>query len=212
MELENLRREYLHGGLNREDLDADPIQQLELWLQQAIELQVDDPTAMVVATVSEDGQPSQRIVLIKHLDQQGMVLYTNFDRRKAREIAGNPKVSLLFPWNDIERQVKIQGHAQKISAAESLKYFLSRPRESQLAAWASEQSRPLSSRQLLLSQVEHMKEKFARGDVPLPDFWGGYRLTPETLEVWQGQASRLHDRFEYRRNNNGVWIIDRLSP
>lgn len=212
MELENLRREYLHGGLNREDLDADPIQQLELWLQQAIDLQVDDPTAMVVATVSEDGQPSQRIVLLKHLDKQGMVFYTNFGSRKAREIAGNPKVSLLFPWNDIERQVKIQGHAQKISAAESLKYFLSRPRESQLAAWASEQSRPLSSRQLLLSQVEHMKEKFARGDVPLPDFWGGIRVTPSLIEFWQGGEHRLHDRFEYSLQADRSWRIQRLAP
>ena len=203
MELENLRREYLHGGLNREDLDADPIQQLELWLQQAIDLQVDDPTAMVVATVSEDGQPSQRIVLLKHLDKQGMVFYTNFGSRKAREIAGNPKVSLLFPWNDIERQVKIQGHAQKISAAESLKYFLSRPRESQLAAWASEQSRPLSSRQLLLSQVEHMKEKFA---------WGGIRVTPSLIEFWQGGEHRLHDRFEYSLQADRSWRIQRLAP
>tara|TARA_R110000772_G_scaffold136056_3_gene244707 strand:- start:557 stop:1195 length:639 start_codon:yes stop_codon:yes gene_type:complete len=212
MNLENLRREYLHGGLNREDLDADPIKQMEQWLQQAIDLQVDDPTAMVVATVSESGQPSQRIVLLKHLDDQGFVFYTNFGSRKAKEISGNPKVSLHFPWNDIERQVKIQGHAQKISTTESLKYFLSRPRESQLAAWASEQSRPLSSKQLLLSQVQHMKEKFAKGEVPLPDFWGGIRVEPSLIEFWQGGEHRLHDRFEYSLQADKSWTIQRLAP
>ena len=178
MELENLRREYLLGGLNRENLLADPIKQFELWLQQAIDLEIHDPTAMVIATVAEDGQPSQRIVLLKHLDDKGFVFFTNFGSRKAKEIAENSKVSLHFPWNDIDRQVKLQGKAQKISTKESLKYFLSRPRESQLAAWASEQSMPLTSKQVLLTQVAHMKEKFSKGEVPLPDFWGGIRVTP----------------------------------
>lgn len=212
MELENLRREYLQGGLNREDLNADPVKQLEFWLQQAIDLQLDDPTAMVVATVAADGQPSQRIVLLKHLDEKGLVFYTNYGSRKAKEIAGNSKVSLHFPWNDIDRQVKIQGQAQKISAAESLKYFLSRPRESQLAAWASEQSRPLTSKQVLLTQFEHMKEKFGKGEIPLPDFWGGIRVTPSMFEFWQGGANRLHDRFEYSLQKGGSWAIQRLAP
>jgi len=212
MELENLRREYLQGGLNREDLNADPVKQLEFWLQQAIDLQLDDPTAMVVATVAADGQPSQRIVLLKHLDEKGLVFYTNYGSRKAKEIAGNSKVSLHFPWNDIDRQVKIQGQAQKISAAESLKYFLSRPRESQLAAWASEQSRPLISKQMLLTQVEYMKEKFGKGEIPLPDFWGGIRVTPSMFEFWQGGANRLHDRFEYSLQKGGSWAIQRLAP
>lgn len=212
MELENLRREYLQGGLNREDLNADPVKQLEFWLQQAIDLQLDDPTAMVVATVAADGQPSQRIVLLKHLDEKGLVFYTNYGSRKAKEIAGNSKVSLHFPWNDIDRQVKIQGQAQKISAAESLKYFLSRPRESQLAAWASEQSRPLTSKQVLLTQVEHMKEKFGKGEIPLPDFWGGIRVAPSMFEFWQGGANRLHDRFEYSLQKGGSWAIQRLAP
>jgi len=212
MELENLRREYLQGGLNREDLNADPVKQLEFWLQQAIDLQLDDPTAMVVATVAADGQPSQRIVLLKHLDEKGLVFYTNYGSRKAKEIVGNSKVSLHFPWNDIDRQVKIQGQAQKISAAESLKYFLSRPRESQLAAWASEQSRPLISKQMLLTQVEYMKEKFGKGEIPLPDFWGGIRVTPSMFEFWQGGANRLHDRFEYSLQKGGSWAIQRLAP
>lgn len=212
MDLESLRREYLFGGLNRENLLADPIKQFELWLQQAIDLQIHDPTAMVVATVDEDGQPSQRIVLLKHLDDKGFVFYTNFGSRKAKEISSNAKVSLHFPWNDIDRQVKIQGQAHKISAKESLKYFLSRPRESQLAAWASEQSRPLSSKQVLLTQVAHMKEKFSKGEVPLPDFWGGIRVEPSLIEFWQGGENRLHDRFEYSLQEDASWDIQRLAP
>jgi len=212
MDLESLRREYLFGGLKRENLLSDPIKQFELWLQQAIDLQIYDPTAMVVATVNSDGQPSQRIVLLKHLDDLGFVFYTNFGSRKAREIAANAEVSLLFPWNDIDRQVKIQGQAHKISTKESLKYFLSRPRESQLAAWASEQSRPLSSKQVLLTQVEHMKEKFSKGEVPLPDFWGGIRVEPSLVEFWQGGENRLHDRFEYNLNEDASWSIQRLAP
>ena len=212
MDLESLRREYLFGGLKRENLLSDPIKQFELWLQQAIDLQIYDPTAMVVATVNSDGQPSQRIVLLKHLDDLGFVFYTNFGSRKAREIAANAEVSLLFPWNDIDRQVKIQGQAHKISTKESLKYFLSRPRESQLAAWASEQSRPLSSKQVLLTQVEHMKEKFSKGEVPLPDFWGGIRVEPSLVEFWQGGENRLHDRFEYSLNEDASWGIQRLAP
>ncbi len=212
MELENLRREYLYGGLNRENLSPDPIKQFELWLQQAINLEIYDPTAMVVATVDEDGQPSQRMVLLKHLDENGFVFYTNFGSRKAKDIAANAKVSLHFPWNDIDRQVKIQGQAQKISTKETLKYFLSRPRESQLAAWASEQSQPLTSRQVLLTQVAHMKEKFSKGEVPLPDFWGGIRVVPNLIEFWQGGENRLHDRFEYSLQEDASWNIQRLAP
>jgi pyridoxamine 5'-phosphate oxidase len=212
MDLENLRREYLFDGLKRENLLSDPIKQFELWLHQAIDLQIYDPTAMVVATVNSDGQPSQRIVLLKHLDDLGFVFYTNFGSRKAKDIAANAEVSLLFPWNDIDRQVKIQGQAHKISTKESLKYFLSRPRESQLAAWASEQSRPLSSKQVLLTQVEHMKEKFSKGEVPLPDFWGGIRVEPSLIEFWQGGENRLHDRFEYSLNEDASWGIQRLAP
>jgi len=212
MELENLRREYLLGGLNRKNLLADPIEQFELWLQQAIDMEIYDPTAMVVATVSSSGQPSQRIVLLKHLDANGFVFFTNYGSRKAKEIFENSKVSLLFPWNDIERQVKIKGQAQKISTKESLKYFLSRPHESQLAAWASEQSQPLSSKQVLLTQFAHMKEKFAKGEVPLPDFWGGIRVSPHAMEFWQGGENRLHDRFEYSLQKDMSWNIQRLAP
>jgi len=212
MDLENLRREYLQGGLSREDLLADPIKQFEAWLQQAIDLQIYDPTAMVIATVDGSGQPSQRMVLLKHLDAKGLVFFTNYGSRKARDIELNSKVILHFPWNDIERQVKIEGEATKISTAESLKYFLSRPRESQLAAWASPQSQPLSSKEILLTQVAHMREKYAKGDIPLPDFWGGIRVVPSLFEFWQGGEHRLHDRFEYRRQDEGYWSVQRLAP
>jgi len=212
MDLENLRREYLQGGLSREDLLADPLKQFERWLQQAIDLQIYDPTAMVIATVDASGQPSQRMVLLKHLDTKGLVFFTNYGSRKARDIQVNGKVSLHFPWNDIERQVKIEGEAAKISTAESLKYFLSRPRESQLAAWASPQSQPLSSKEILLTQVARMREKYAKGDIPLPDFWGGIRVVPSLFEFWQGGEHRLHDRFEYRRQDEGYWSVQRLAP
>jgi pyridoxamine 5'-phosphate oxidase len=212
MDLENLRREYLQGGLSREDLPANPIKQFEAWLQQAIDLQIHDPTAMVIATVDASGQPSQRMVLLKYLDAKGLVFFTNYGSRKARDIAVNSKVSLHFPWNDIERQVKIEGESTKISTAESLKYFLSRPHESQLAAWASPQSQPLSSKEILLTQVAHMREKYAKGEIPLPDFWGGIRVVPSLFEFWQGGEHRLHDRFEYRRQDDGLWVLQRLAP
>lgn len=211
MQLEDLRRDYLMGGLEQADLDADPINQFERWLQQAIELQLKDPTAMTVATVDASGQPSQRIVLLKQVDSRGFVFFTNYGSRKAQELSVNNKVSLHFPWHDIERQVKVCGVASKISAAESAKYFLSRPKESQLAAWASHQSHPVSTRQILMQQVARMKEKFAKGDIPAPDFWGGFRVVPHEIEFWQGGANRLHDRFVYRREGD-AWAIARLAP
>jgi pyridoxamine 5'-phosphate oxidase len=212
MALDQIRREYLQGGLRREDLPADPLALFETWQQQAIACGLTDPTAMVVATVSPDGQPSQRLVLLKQLDARGFVFYTNYGSRKAREIAGNPHVSLLFPWHGMERQVKVTGTAAKVSAAESVKYFMTRPRDSQLAAWASEQSAPLSSREVLMTQLARMKEKFAQGEVPLPDFWGGMRIYPNEIEFWQGGAGRLHDRFQYTRQHGDEWRIQRLAP
>lgn len=211
LRLDNLRREYLRGGLRREELAADPLRQFRAWMEQAIALELPDPTAMVVATVAEDGQPSQRIVLLKQFDDEGFVFYTNYGSRKAREIAVNPKVSLLFPWYAIERQVKIRGSAEKVSAAQSLKYFLSRPRDSQIAAWASRQSNPIDSRGFLMNQIEDLKRKFADGEIPLPDFWGGIRVRPQAIEFWQGGGARLHDRFEYSRSEGG-WSIQRLAP
>ena len=211
MDLESLRREYLQGGLQREQLADDPVDQFSLWMQQALELKIHDPTAMTIATVDADGQPSQRIVLLKHFDQDGFVFYTNYGSRKSSELSVNSKISLHFPWNVIDRQVKICGSASKISAAESLKYFVSRPKDSQIAAVASKQSEVLSSRAFLLNQFESIKQKFKDGEIPLPDYWGGYRIVPHEIEFWQGGANRLHDRFRYLRNAS-AWTIDRLAP
>ncbi len=212
MDIENFRREYLAGGLKREDLHDNPVSQFQTWLDQTVASGITDPTAMVVASVSADGQPSQRIVLLKQVDDRGFVFYTNYNSRKAREIAGNAQVSLLFPWSTLDRQVKVCGHAEKVPVSESIKYFLSRPRDSQLAAWASDQSRQISSRDFLMNQLAHMKEKFADGEVPLPDFWGGMRVIPHEIEFWQGGEHRLHDRFVYTLNDKGEWEIHRLAP
>lgn len=211
VELEQIRREYLLGGLRRQDLAEEPYEQFRIWMEQAITAGLPDPTAMTLATVDAQGQPSQRIVLLKHLDQQGLVFYTNYNSNKACDIQQNERVSLHFPWHMMERQVKITGRARRVPTAESMKYFLSRPRDSQLAAWASHQSHPLSSRSLLLNQFARIKEKFQHGEVPLPDFWGGFRVCPQQFEFWQGGENRLHDRFQYSRVENG-WDITRLAP
>jgi len=211
VDLEKLRREYLQEGLNRASLADDPIRQFQIWLNQAIDAQIQDPTAMTVATVDARGQPSQRIVLLKQVTPGGFVFFTNYNSHKARDLAHNPLVSLHFPWHQLERQVKICGTAGKISTAESMKYFISRPRDSQLAAWASKQSRSVSSRQILMQQFHSMKQKFSDGTIPLPDFWGGYRVTPSSIEFWQGGADRLHDRFRYVRSGKD-WSIERLAP
>jgi pyridoxamine 5'-phosphate oxidase len=211
MDLSEFRKEYSDRGLRREDLDADPMVQFGHWFQQAIELDLHEPNAMSLATVDAAGRPLLRTVLLKYFDANGFVFFTNYQSRKAKHIAGNPQVSLLFPWVILERQVIVQGRAEKISAAESLKYFTSRPRESQLGAWVSDQSSVISSRKLLLQKLAEIKDKFAHGEVPLPSFWGGYRVVPETIEFWQGGPARLHDRFFYERKN-GPWEIERLSP
>ena len=211
MDLEALRREYLKDGLEREDLADDPFDQFEKWMAQFLELGLADPTAMTVATVAPDGQPSQRIVLLKHVDQSGFVFYTNYSSRKASEIDTNPKISLHFPWHVVERQIKVCGVAEKVSQAESLRYFTSRPKGSQLAAAASPQSKVISSRTLLLNEFERLKQKFREGEIPLPDFWGGYRVVPSEIEFWQGGQNRLHDRFRYTRSEDS-WEIDRLAP
>ncbi|MEZ5490592.1 MAG: pyridoxamine 5'-phosphate oxidase [Gammaproteobacteria bacterium] len=212
MDLESVRREYLKGGLQREDLHENPVEQFNKWMAQALRMELKDPTAMTLATVSGPGQPSQRIVLLKRMEENAFVFFTNYQSRKAREIAENNRVSLHFPWHDIERQVKVSGVAEKISATESFRYFVSRPRESQIAAWASSQSEAISSRTLLLNQFEALKQKFTHGEIPLPDFWGGFRVIPHEIEFWQGGKHRLHDRFHYRLQKGGSWEIRRLSP
>jgi len=213
MEYEDFRREYHGGALKREMLADDPVRQLQTWLEQAVHSDdLRDPTGMVLSTIDPDGRPWQRIVLLKDLDQRGLVFYTNYNSRKAEAIAANPRVSLLFPWNDIDRQVIVGGVAHRLPTAESARYFLTRPRESQLAAWASEQSRPLSARKLLLQQLGAMRKKFGDGEIPLPDFWGGYRVEPDSFEFWQGHEHRLHDRFAYQKLAGGSWVIEQLQP
>lgn len=209
---DTFRREYIAGGLDREMLDACPIRQFEGWLEQAVKAGLKDPTGMVLATVDEGGLPWQRIVLLKGLSHGGFVFYTNYGSAKADAIAHNPRVSLLFPWNELDRQVIIGGRVEKMSVAESASYFLTRPRESQIAAWASRQSRPVSARALLEKQVHVLREKFGKGEIPLPDFWGGYRVLPQQIEFWQGREHRLHDRFLYQLQADASWSIEQLQP
>lgn len=211
MDLADFRKEYSDRGLRREELNADPVAQFSAWFQQATELAVHEPNAMTLATVDEDGMPFQRTVLLKYYDTDGFVFFTNYGSRKSKQIAINPRVSLLFPWITLERQVIIQGMAEKISTAESLKYFTSRPRESQIGAWVSNQSEVITSRKFLMQKLAEIREKFSHGEIPLPSFWGGYRVKPQTLEFWQGGPARLHDRFLYQRQGSS-WDLSRLSP
>ncbi|MFT5483128.1 MAG: pyridoxamine 5'-phosphate oxidase [Halieaceae bacterium] len=212
LDIEHFRREYLYDGLHRKDLHENPLSQFEVWLEQAVAAGIQDPTAMSVATVDEQARPWQRIVLLKDFDQRGFVFYTNLGSRKAHDISGNAAVSLHFPWLALDRQVIVSGRATALGRMEVARYFLSRPRESKLAAWASHQSRPLSTRGLLEGQFTAMKQKFAAGEIPLPDFWGGFRVVPERVEFWQGGPHRLHDRFVYSFNADDGWSIERLAP
>lgn len=212
MNTETLRRDVMAAGLHRDDLCSDPIKQFEQWYRQTTDTDLAEPSSMSLATVDTQGQPWQRIVLLKVFDAKGFVFFTNYSSRKAKQIANNSKVSLLFPWQALGRQVKVTGEAAKISTAESMKYFATRPRGSQIGAWASHQSQVIKSRAMLDAMFDEMKQKFLQGDVPLPSFWGGYRVTPVTIEFWQARDSRLHDRFIYRQDEKARWFIERLSP
>ena len=208
-----MRRNYAQQSLDQPDLDPDPFAQVDRWMREAVETQLLEPNAMSLATVGEAGAPSLRTVLLKGFDRRGFVFFTNYASAKARDLAANPAVALLFPWLPLERQVTVTGRAERISAAESLKYFLSRPRDSQIGAWASRQSEIITTRSLLEAKFAEMRAKFSAGEVPLPSFWGGYRVTPATFEFWQGRPNRLHDRFVYRRAAAGDgWTIARLMP
>ena len=212
LQLAEMRRNYAARALDLADLDANPFAQFDHWMREAIETQVIEPNAMTLATADAAGRPAVRTVLLKGFDQRGFVFYSNYESAKARDLAANPKVALLFPWLALERQVSAMGIATKITAAESLKYFLSRPRESQIGAWASRQSEVISTRALLESKFAEMKARFANGEIPLPDQWGGYRVTPQSFEFWQGRPNRLHDRFKYTLQSDGSWTIARLMP
>ena len=212
LDLAALRRNYTQAGLSRDNLNPNPFKQFELWFQQATEANLLEPNAMSLATATTDAKPFLRTVLLKYFDQKGFVFFTNYSSKKARQIQENPYVSLLFLWLPLERQVIIQGKAVKISAAESFKYFATRPRGSQLGAWCSPQSSIITSRKLLEMKLEEMKRKFSDREIPLPSFWGGYRVIPHSFEFWQGRENRLHDRFYYALQENESWQIQRLAP
>lgn len=211
MDVSDIRREYVLGGLAAGDLAADPFVQLRAWLDQAIAADPHDATAMTLATADRAGRPSARIVLLKGLDARGLVFYTHYDSRKGRELAENPRAAAVFYWPALDRQARVEGTVERTSREESAAYFASRPLGSRLGAWASQQDRVLAGREELERAVERARERFADGRVPLPDGWGGFRLRPELFELWQGRESRLHDRFRYRPAAQG-WAIERLSP
>lgn len=211
MDVTDLREEYRREALNQETLHADPMEQFKFWFGQAQEARIKEPNAMVLATVDAEGQPWTRTVLLKKLDSRGLVFFTNFESRKARHIKANAKVSVLFLWLDLERQISVNGSAEQIPTSESLAYFVTRPLGSRLGAWTSQQSSVIKSRSLLEAKLDEMKRKFADGKIPLPSFWGGYRIVPESWEFWQGRQNRLHDRFLYSKSGD-TWQVERLQP
>ncbi len=211
-DLGDLREEYGHDTLTEESVLRDPIEQFRLWFDHAVARKIPEPNAMSLATVDADGQPWQRTVLLKAYDSKGFVFYTNYDSRKGQQLALNPKACLLFPWIQLERQVIVTGEVERVSAAESMRYFASRPFGSRIGAWVSQQSSVVSNRSLLLSKLEEMKRKFKDGEVPLPSFWGGYRVKPATIEFWLGGKNRLHDRIYFSRTTAGDWKLERLAP
>jgi pyridoxamine 5'-phosphate oxidase len=208
----DLRRNYSRGALREEELAADPVAQFTAWFKDALDAGLNEPNAMSLATAWADGRPLVRTVLLKNYDARGFVFYTNLESRKARQLEENPRAALLFPWLPLERQVIVTGPVERLSVAETVKYFVTRPRDSQIGAWASRQSSPIPSRQVLEMEWAALKRKFGAGEVPLPDFWGGFRVAPETVEFWQGGPHRLHDRFLYARREAGGWGIERLAP
>ena len=211
-ELAALRQDYAQRGLRRSDLDPDPIRQFNLWLAEAAGHQLLEPNAMTVASVDAAGQPWTRTILLKICDERGFTFFTNYDGAKGRHFAANPRVALTFWWGALERQVNITGTLAKTSREESEAYFHSRPESSQIGAWASAQSEVIAGREQLEKQFAEALEKYGGAEIPLPPHWGGYRVTPQTIEFWQGRRSRLHDRLRYTRQGDGAWKIERLSP
>lgn len=214
MAIEDTRREYDYGELSEASLEDCPFDQFQLWLDQACASSIKDPTAMTVSTIDKTGRPWHRAVLLKGFDQRGFVFYTNLNSHKARDIASNPQVSLHFPWFFLDRQVAVSGIAEQVSRDEVDNYFATRPRDSQLAAWASDQSAPLASRAELEAEFERFDDQFRDREIPPPDFWGGFRIKPVEFQFWQGGPRRLHDRFQYLPAGDGSddWKITRLAP
>ena len=211
MDVAGLRRSATGFVLDRDDLLENPFEQFEDWFRHACETVPMDPNAVTLCTVDDQNRPASRTVLLKYFDETGFVFFTNFESRKAEHIESNPWVSLLFFWSHDARQVKIRGKAERIPTSESMKYFLSRPRGSQIGAWVSAQSSVISSRSVLENKFQELKTKFSNKEIPLPSFWGGYRVVPDEIEFWQGRRNRLHDRFVFTRQGDG-WSIARLAP
>ena len=211
MDLKDQRKEYKLGVLTEAEANPDPFEQFTRWFAEAREHQLLEPNAFSLCTVDAAGQPSVRTVLLKYFDHSGFVFFTNHGSQKAREMAQNDRVAVLFPWLDLQRQVRIAGKAQKVSMVEAAKYFASRPRGSQLGAWVSDQSEVVSNRQLLHQKFQQLKDKFSGKDVPMPMMWGGYRIVPHKFEFWQGGENRIHDRLEYLPEGD-AWKIRRLMP
>lgn len=212
MSIADLRKEYTRASLDVRDVDADPVVQFQRWFEQAVKADVPEPNAMTLATATREGVPSARIVLLKGVDAGGFTFYTNYESQKGRELAANPHAALVFHWVELERQVRITGTVARVSREESEAYFHSRPRTSQIGAWASEQSQPMEGRHDLEKRVAYYLMRYAIGQVPLPPQWGGYRLKPSSIEFWQGRPSRLHDRIRYTHQASGAWVIERLFP
>jgi pyridoxamine 5'-phosphate oxidase len=210
-EVAALREEYTRTGLAEADVAPDPVVQFRAWFRDALAADLHEPNAMILATATAGGKPSARTVLLKGYDERGFVFYTNYDGRKAKEIETNPTCAILFYWGELERQVRIEGRASRLSGEESDAYFAGRPRGSRLGAWASEQSRPVQDRSILEERVRALEAVYEGREIPRPPFWGGYRVKPDTIEFWQGRESRLHDRLVYHRSGRG-WKIVRLQP
>lgn len=210
-ELNDLRRDYAAGGLAEDDLLPEPVGMFRRWMHDAVAAGLHEPNAFVLATVGADGTPSSRIVLMKALDERGFVFFTNYTSRKGGEMDANPRVSLLFPWHQLERQVRVEGAATRLSAAENDAYFATRPRASQVGAWASPQSEVVDSRASLDRSYKRALSRFGEKRVPRPEQWGGYCVAPEAVEFWQGRLGRMHDRLRYRRTSSG-WVTERLAP
>lgn len=212
MDAQSLRREYLRSELLETNLHPDPVEQFRRWFEEALSSDLHEPNAMTIATATRDGRPSARVVLLKCFNERGFVFHTNYEGRKGRELKANPNCALLFYWGELERQVRIEGRASRVTEEESDAYFRSRPRGGHLGAWASRQSHPVESRRALEERVQHLESEYEGREIPRPPFWGGYRVEPERIEFWQGRENRLHDRLLYTSLGRGKWEIQRLQP